>query len=66
MSDGRGLQTTMIHGGIQRSQHGETAEAIFLTSGFIYEHAEQAEDRFKDRDHGFMYSRYGNPTVRTF
>ena len=61
-----GRQTQLIHGGIDRTQHGETAEGLFLTSGFVYERAEQAEDRFKDRDSGFMYSRYGNPTVRVF
>ncbi|MEZ5826753.1 MAG: O-succinylhomoserine sulfhydrylase [Geminicoccaceae bacterium] len=66
MSEGPGRQTALIHGGIERSQFGETAEAIYMTSGFIYERAEQAEDRFRDRDQGFMYSRYGNPTVRIF
>ena len=66
MNKRRGPRTELIHGGIERSQFGETAEPIHMTSGFIYERAEQAEDRFRDRDQGFMYSRYGNPTVRTF
>ena len=35
--------TLLVHGGIKRSQHGETAEALFLTSGFVYDSAEQAE-----------------------
>jgi len=61
-----GAQTLAIHGGVARSPFGETAEAIYLTSGFVYQRAETAEDRFKDRDSGFMYSRYGNPTVSVF
>ena len=40
-------ETALIHGGIERSQYGETAEALYLTSGFVYESAEQAEARFK-------------------
>lgn len=55
--------TKLIHGGYERSHWGETAEAMFLTSGFVYERAEHAEDRFKDQLPGYMYSRYGNPTV---
>ncbi len=60
------LETRLVQGGLDRSHHGETAEALFLTSGFVYERAEHAEDRFRDRAPGFMYSRYGNPTVSTF
>ena len=59
-------RTELIHGGEGRSHHGETSEAIFMTSGFVYERAEHAEDRFRDLQPGFMYSRYGNPTVSTF
>jgi O-succinylhomoserine sulfhydrylase len=60
------LETQLVQGGLDRSHHGETAEALYLTSGFVYERAEHAEDRFRDRAPGFMYSRYGNPTVSTF
>ncbi|MEZ5865303.1 MAG: O-succinylhomoserine sulfhydrylase [Geminicoccaceae bacterium] len=60
------LETQLVQGGLDRSHHGETAEALFLTSGFVYERAEHAEDRFRDLAPGFMYSRYGNPTVSTF
>ncbi len=60
------LETRLVQGGLDRSHHGETAEALYLTSGFVYERAEHAEDRFRDRAPGFMYSRYGNPTVSTF
>ena len=35
--------TRLVQGGVQRSQHGETAEALYLTSGYVYDDAEQAE-----------------------
>ncbi len=59
-------RTQMVHGGIERSQHGETCEAIYQTSGFCYDCAEDAAARFADEQPGFMYSRVGNPTVRMF
>jgi O-succinylhomoserine sulfhydrylase len=59
-------ETILIRGGLDRSSFGETAEAIYLTSGFVYESAEAAEARFKGEEPGFIYSRYGNPTVRMF
>jgi O-succinylhomoserine sulfhydrylase len=43
--------------------HGETAEALFLTSGFVYDSAEQAEATFKGEVSHYQYSRFGNPTV---
>jgi len=59
-------RTKAIHGGCRRSQFGENAEALFLTSGFRYQQAEDAADRFADRQDGYTYSRLGNPTVRCF
>lgn len=59
-------ETALVHGGMQRSCHGETSEALYLTQGFVYETAEQAEARFKGDDPGFVYSRYANPTVAMF
>jgi O-succinylhomoserine sulfhydrylase len=59
-------ETQLVHGGIVRSQFGETSEALFLTQGFVYDSAEQAEARFKQEDPGFQYSRFGNPTVSMF
>ncbi len=56
-------ETQMVHGGTLRSQFGETSEAIFLTQGFVYASAEQAEARFKNEDPGYQYSRFSNPTV---
>jgi O-succinylhomoserine sulfhydrylase len=55
--------TRLVHGGVSRSQFGETAEAIFLTSGFVYDSAEQAEATFAGTEQHFQYSRFGNPTV---
>ncbi len=59
-------ETELVHGGIVRSQFGETSEAMFLTQGFVYDSAEQAEARFKQEDPGYQYSRFGNPTVSMF
>jgi len=59
-------ETQLVHGGTLRSQYGETSEAMFLTQGFVYASAEQAEARFKNEDPGFQYSRFGNPTVAMF
>jgi len=59
-------QTRLVRGGTTRSAYGETSEAIFLTSGFVYASAEEAEARFKGEADGFIYSRYGNPTVAMF
>jgi len=59
-------ETLLVRGGLDRSPFGETAEAVYLTSGFVYDSAEAAEARFKGEEPGFIYSRYGNPTVRMF
>jgi O-succinylhomoserine sulfhydrylase len=58
--------TLAVRGGLARSQFDETAEALYLTSGFVYDSAEQAEAAFKDEIDKFIYSRYGNPTVAVF
>lgn len=57
------LGTKLVRGGTRRSEFGETSEALFLTSGFVYDTAAEAEARFKGEAEGFVYSRYGNPTV---
>jgi|SRR5579871_393006 len=59
-------RTLAVRGGQMRSQFQETAEALYLTSGFAYEAAEEAEARFKGEAGGFVYSRYSNPTVSMF
>ncbi len=58
--------TLLIQGGTLRSQFGETSEAIFLSSGYVYENAEDAEARFSGGAEGYVYSRFGNPTVTMF
>ncbi|MEL6289201.1 MAG: O-succinylhomoserine sulfhydrylase [Pseudomonadota bacterium] len=58
--------TLLVHDGSLRSPFGETSEAIFMNSGFIYDTAEQAAARFAGDDPGFVYSRYANPTVAMF
>jgi len=65
-SAGWAPQTQLVHGGTQRSQFGETSEALYLTQGFVYDCAEQAEARFKNEDPGYQYSRFANPTVAMF
>jgi O-succinylhomoserine sulfhydrylase len=59
-------RTKLVRGGLERSAFGETAEALFLTSGYCYPDAETAEARFKNQAPGYIYSRYGNPTVSMF
>jgi len=60
-------RTKAVHTGIRRSQYNEVSEAIFLTQGFVYDTAEQAEARFiQSGEDEFIYARYGNPTVAMF
>ena len=60
-------RTQAVHHGTRRSQYGEMAEAIFMTQGFVYDSAEQAEARFvASGPDEFIYARYGNPTSRMF
>ncbi|QBX33794.1 O-succinylhomoserine sulfhydrylase [Paracoccus liaowanqingii] len=60
-------RTQAVHHGTRRSQYGEMAEAIFLTQGFVYDSAAQAEARFQGTGPDeFIYARYGNPTSRMF
>ncbi|MBI1212389.1 MAG: O-succinylhomoserine sulfhydrylase [Alphaproteobacteria bacterium] len=61
-----GLKTRLVRGGLKRSANQETSEAMYLTSGYAYDSPEQAEARFKGEDAGYVYSRFGNPTVSMF
>jgi O-succinylhomoserine sulfhydrylase len=61
-----GEATKLVRGGTDRSPHGETSEAMFLNSGFVYPDGETAERRFAGEDDGYVYARYGNPTVTMF
>ncbi|MEM7618941.1 MAG: O-succinylhomoserine sulfhydrylase [Pseudomonadota bacterium] len=58
--------TQLVHGGTLRSQFGETSEGLFLSSGYVYDTAEDAEARFKGESEGYIYSRFANPTVAMF
>lgn len=58
--------TELVHGGTTRSQFGETSEALYLTQGFLYDSSQSAEARFLGEQDGFIYSRFGNPTVEMF
>ena len=69
MSDGSEAwrpDTLAVRGGLQRSNFDETAEAMFLTSGYVYSSAAEAEAAFAGDIDRYVYSRYGNPTVTTF
>ncbi|KIC07525.1 O-succinylhomoserine sulfhydrylase [Leisingera sp. ANG-M1] len=67
MSENWRKRTKLVHGGTRRSQYNEVSESIFLTQGFVYENAEQAEARFiQTGPDEFIYARYGNPTVAMF
>ncbi|MGB7206020.1 MAG: O-succinylhomoserine sulfhydrylase [Anderseniella sp.] len=61
-----GESTRLVRGGLDRSHHGETAEALYLNSGFVYDDGETAEARFSGEAEGYVYARYGNPTVTMF
>jgi O-succinylhomoserine sulfhydrylase len=59
-------QTELVHGGTMRSSFAETSEALFLTQGYVYASAEEAEARFLNKSPGYQYSRFANPTVTMF
>lgn len=59
-------QTRLVRGGLERSGFHETSEALYMTSGYIYPTAEEAEAAFKGDIQRFVYSRYANPTVGMF
>jgi O-succinylhomoserine sulfhydrylase len=66
MSDSLSFDTLAVRAGIERSQFGEHAEPIYLTSSFVFQNAAQAAARFAGTDHGPVYSRFSNPTVQMF
>jgi O-succinylhomoserine sulfhydrylase len=59
-------QTAAVRAGLARSGFGETAEALYLSSGFTYSSAEEAVDSFTDEVDHYLYSRFHNPTVAMF
>ena len=58
--------TNAIRGGYQPTHENEHSEALFLTSSYVFDNAEMAAQSFSDEIEGNVYSRYTNPTVRTF
>lgn len=60
------LDTLAVRCGQQRTMEGEHSEPIFTTSSYVFESAQQAAARFSGDEEGNVYSRYTNPTVRTF
>ena len=61
-----GFGTRAVRGGQARTPEGEHNDPLFLTSSFVFDSAEQASLRFTDQEAGNVYSRFTNPTVRTF
>ena len=59
-------QTKRVRGGQVRSPFGETSEPIYMNSGYVFNTAEEARDKFAGIEEGYLYSRYGNPTVSVF
>ena len=59
-------ETLAVRAGLARSGFGETGEAMYLTSGYTYDSAEQAVHSFTDEVDHFVYSRFANPTVSMF
>lgn len=59
-------RTVLTHSGQLRSQFEETCEAIYMSSGYVYGSAEEAEEAFKHDGTRYVYSRYANPTVTMF
>jgi len=64
--EGAHLDTLAVRAGISRTHEGEHSEPIFTTSSYIFASAEEAAARFSGDQPGNVYSRYTNPTVRTF
>lgn len=58
--------TLAVRGGTKRSDFAETSEGLFLTQGYVYTSAQEAEDSFAGEVDHYVYSRYGNPTVTAF
>ena len=66
IKDLKGINSKIIRGALNKTEYREQSESLFLTSGFVYESAEQAEAIFKGEETGFQYTRYANPTIDTF
>ena len=65
-ADELGLASLAVRAGQTRGLEGEHAEPIYTTSSFVFQSAAQAAARFAETEPGNIYSRFTNPTVRTF
>ena len=66
MTDDYRRDTKLVRSGLERSPFQETSEALYLTSGYVYDNAEEAAAAFAGEADRYVYSRYGNPTVTMF
>jgi len=66
MSDDFQFETLAVRSGIHRSQFNEHSEAMYLTSSFVFDNAAQAAARFSEKEPGYIYARFTNPTVAAF
>ena len=66
LPDGVSQETIGVRGGLLRSGFDETSEGLYLTSGYVYDSAGEAEKAFTGEVDRFVYSRYGNPTIAMF
>ena len=61
-----GFETRAVRDGTMRSEFGEHSEALYLTSSFVFDDAEEAARRFQNLEPGMVYSRFTNPSVQMF
>lgn len=66
MTDDYRRDTKLVRSGLERSPFQETSEALYLTSGYVYDNGEEAAAAFAGEADRYVYSRYGNPTVTMF
>ncbi len=66
LPEGVSQATIGVRGALMRSGFQETAEALYLTSGYVYSNAAEAEKAFAGDVDRYVYSRYGNPTISMF
>ena len=66
MKNNKKFATNSVRAGSIRSDQGEHSEALYLTSSYVFQNAEQAADRFSNSEEGNVYSRFTNPSVKMF
>ena len=66
IEDDYSFDTLAVRAGQNRTAEGEHSEPIFATSSYVFASAAEAAARFSDEEPGNIYSRFTNPTVKTF